>query len=145
VVPELVDRTVALAIELGLPMLFPTDIVGYVNDVNWDDDDLAVLERARQRLDAAGLAVADRFWMGLSHLGGDLASAFDGLISSAEPGLTYVSLHCAGAGDISDVHPNDADWRIAELALMTDLAFADRVAQRNVNLVGMRGGARQRD
>ena len=139
VVPELVDGTVDLAIELGVPTLFPADIAGYVNDVNWDDDDLAVLESARNRLDAAGLAVSDRFWMGLSYLGDDVGATFDALLREAEPGLTYVSLHCATDGDVVDVHPNDAAWRIAEHALLTDQAFVEATQRAEVGLVGMRG------
>lgn len=137
-VPELAEVTVSIAVEYEIPTLFPADVAGYVNDVNWDDSDLSALHHARARLEDAGLAFADRFWMGLSYRDEECPVVFRRLVSEAEPGFTYVSLHCAARGDIEAVHPRDAWWRVGEYRLFTERTFVEWVGGQAVELLGMR-------
>jgi hypothetical protein len=56
----------------------------------------------------------------------------------AAPGVTYLSLHCSTPGEVERLHPQDADWRIAEYQLFDDPDFLDWVAQQQVELIGFR-------
>ncbi len=83
------------------------------------------IERARKRAVAAGVALADEFVMPLEyHQREDHQSIIEGAISRIGPGVTYLSLHCARPGDITDVHPEDGTWRVREHALFSDPGFA---------------------
>ncbi len=136
--PEFVADTVDLAIAHGLPMLFPVAMERYCDDVDLEDVDIERVLEARRRLAAADLAVGDRFEMGLSHQGSPVRSSFERLISEAEDGTTFLSLHCAAPGDISAVHPNDADWRIAEYDLFMDPDFVAWIRDQPIELIGFR-------
>ena len=53
-------------------------------------------------------------------------------------GVTYVSLHCSTPGEVERLHPQDAEWRIAEYQLFGDPGFPDWVARQDVELIGFR-------
>jgi hypothetical protein len=82
--------------------------------------------------------LVDRFAMGLAmrHLSCD--EAYRDIVRHAEPGLTFVSLHCNAPGDIEAMHPNDAAWRIAEHELFQQPAFLAWIARQDVRLSGFR-------
>jgi hypothetical protein len=84
------------------------------------------------------MPVIDSFAMGLAmrHLGCD--EAFRQMVEQAAPGVTYVSLHCSTPGEVERLHPQDADWRIAEYELFDDPDFPAWVAQQKVALIGFR-------
>jgi predicted glycoside hydrolase/deacetylase ChbG (UPF0249 family) len=64
--PEFVDATVRIARDYRLPLLFPADLASYLGVLNMGDIEVSVLESARSEADAAGLAIADTFLMGLT-------------------------------------------------------------------------------
>jgi hypothetical protein len=80
----------------------------------------------------------DIFAMGLAmrHLGCE--EAFRQMVEQAAPGVTYLSLHCSTPGEVERLHPQDAEWRIAEYQLFEDAGFLDWVARQDVALIGFR-------
>lgn len=137
--PEFVDITIGIASDYRLPLVFPADLASFLTVLDVGVVDLGVLENARQRAAAAGLAVADTFLMGLSHQNEqDVRATFERELASLRPGVTYLSLHCATPGDIDQIHPNDAHWRKAEYQLFADPGFLDWLNQQPITIEGMR-------
>jgi hypothetical protein len=64
--------------------------------------------------------------------------AFRHMVEHAAAGLTFLSLHCNSPGDIEELHPNDATWRIAVYQLFQEPDFLAWVAARAVSLGGFR-------
>jgi chitin disaccharide deacetylase len=60
------------------------------------------------------------------------------MVEQAAPGVSYVSLHCSTPGEVERLHPQDADWRIAEYQLFDRPDFLAWVAQQKVELIGFR-------
>lgn len=137
--PEFVENTVEMAIDYRLPTLFPGELDGYFSALDTGPVNIDVVSAARDRLVDSGLAVGDRFLMGLSHRNDtDPRDVFEHLVSSLGPGTTYLSLHCAVPGDIEQVHPNDAAWRISEDAVFASAEFLGWLRDQEVEIVGMR-------
>jgi chitin disaccharide deacetylase len=139
--PEFAAITVRIAQDYRLPLFFPTDIASFLSvlDMGLDlgEPDIAVLKSARRQ--AGALAVGDSFVMGLTYQTAPAArSTFERLLSDLSPGVTYLSLHCSKAGDIEQVHPNDAAWRIAEYELFSDPDFVAWLSAQPFRLGGMR-------
>lgn len=146
-VPEVAPITVALGVEYGLPTLFPHEFDDYASTVHISDAaddlprvDLDEIAELRQRLDRAGLAVADRFVMGLGSPDRPVREVYEALLTPIEPGVTYVSLHCAAPGEITAVHPRTAAFRIHEFDLFGDPGFVRWVIERGWKPVGFRDG-----
>ena len=56
----------------------------------------------------------------------------------AQPGVTYLALHCNASGDIEVIDPPRAHARTDEVALFQDPGFLSWVAAQDVALVGFR-------
>jgi hypothetical protein len=136
--PEFVETYLQLGREYRLPVLLPERIETYVSVLDMGPLDTGLYPRLLAGVRAAGMPVIDTFAMGLAmrHLGCD--EAFRQMVEQAGPGLTYLSLHCSTPGEVERLHPQDADWRIAEYRLFDDPDFLDWVAQQEVQLIGFR-------
>ncbi len=139
VVPEFVENTVQMAIDHRLPILLPSDINGYFAVLETGPVDMTVLEFQRNRLADVRLAVGDTFLMGLTFKDEpNPRETFLRLLSNLGPGTTYLSLHCSTTGDIEQVHPNNASWRIDEDRLFSDSTFARWLHHQPIDIAGMR-------
>jgi chitin disaccharide deacetylase len=136
--PEFVETYLELGREYRLPVLLPERIETYVSVLDMGPLDTDLYPRLLADASAAGMPVIDIFAMGLAmrHLGCD--EAFRQMVEQAAPGVTYVSLHCSTPGEVERLHPQDADWRIAEYQLFDDPDFLAWVAQQKVELIGFR-------
>jgi chitin disaccharide deacetylase len=136
--PEFVETYLELGREYRLPVLLPERIETYVSVLDMGPLDTDLYPRLLADASAAGMPVIDSFAMGLAmrHLGCD--EAFRQMVEQAAPGVTYVSLHCSTPGEVERLHPQDADWRIAEYELFDDPDFPAWVAQQKVALIGFR-------
>ena len=129
--PEWVERTVDIAIDHQLPVAFPDDLDGLFAVLNMGPMDVDAVRRAHRRAATVGVALADRFVMPLTHHETHGEGAWDHgaiireMLDDVGPGVTYLSLHCAVAGDVEHVHPNDASWRIGEHAALSDASMSD--------------------
>lgn len=120
--PEYLEVTVELAEHYGIPVLLPGDLESYYADVGIDAAAPGVRE-VRADLAAKDLLVADHFSMGYNERHRPCREVYEELIADAPPGVTYLSLHCSVPGDIAEVHPGSAGWRVAEYELFRDPAF----------------------
>jgi hypothetical protein len=136
--PEFVEIYLELGREYRLPVLLPDNIESYVSVLDMGPLDADLYPRLLTEAAGAGMPVIDTFAMGLAmrHLGCE--EAFRQMVDQAMPGVTYVSLHCSTPGEVERLHPQDADWRIAEYQLFDDPHFLDWVAQQKVELIGFR-------
>jgi predicted glycoside hydrolase/deacetylase ChbG (UPF0249 family) len=136
--PEFVETYLQLGREYRLPVLLPERIETYVSVLDMGPLDADLYPRLVEESGAAGMPVIDTFAMGLAmrHLGCD--EAYRQMVEQAAPGVTFVSLHCSTPGEVERLHPQDADWRIAEYQLFDDADFSDWVAQQKVELIGFR-------
>ena len=136
--PEFVETYLQLGREYRLPVLLPERIETYVSVLDMGPLDADLYPRLLDEAGAAGMPVIDAFAMGLAmrHLGCD--EAYRQMVEQAAPGVTYVSLHCSTPGEVERLHPQDAEWRIAEYQLFDDPDFVDWVAQQQVELIGFR-------
>lgn len=133
--PEFIERTAAIAVDYDLPVLLPRGFATYATDVDLDDVDGHLAEEIQSRLGAQ--AVGDRFVMGLTYQDENPDEAFDGIVERLEPGVTFLSLHCAASGDVEVVHANDGAWRVAEYELLRSHALAHRLRSRGAEVISM--------
>ena len=136
--PEYVEATADLAIEYGLPMLLPADIDRYYRDLRLRDAVAGPALEARSRLERHGLVLSDRFAIGYNRQDEKCRAVYQRLIAEAEEGVTYLSLHCSAPGDIEEVHPRSAAWRVAEYELFRNPEFVEWVARSDVEVRGIR-------
>lgn len=133
--PEFVERTAAIAVDYGLPVLLPHEFAAYAADVDVDDPDDSLASDVKSRLGT--MAVGDRFVMGLTYKEGDSDEAFDGIVDRLQPGVTFLSLHCAASGDVEAVHSNDGSWRVAEYELLRSGSLAQRLRASGAEVISM--------
>jgi hypothetical protein len=133
--PEFVEIYLELGRAYRLPVLLPECIESYVGVLDMGPLDPELYPRL---LADAAMPAIDLFAMGLAmrHLGCE--EAFRQMVEQAAPGVTYVSLHCSTPGEVERLHPQDADWRIAEYRLFDQPDFLDWVARQSVDLIGFR-------
>jgi chitin disaccharide deacetylase len=135
--PEFAAIYVALGRDYRLPILLTRDSASYDSVLALGPVERSFYDRLVAEL-GEGVPVIDRFAMGLGMRDLSCAEAYRQIVGHAAPGITFVSLHCNAPGDIEDLHPNDADWRIAEYQLFQDPDFLGWVAAQDVQLVGFR-------
>jgi chitin disaccharide deacetylase len=136
--PEFAAIYVALGREYRLPVLLTRDSASYDSVLAMGPVDRSFYERLIADLEGEGVPVIDRFAMGLAMRHLSCEDAFRHMVAHAAPGTTFLSLHCNAPGDIEDLHPNDADWRIAEYRLLQEPRFLSWVAAQDVQLTGFR-------
>ena len=136
--PEFVEIYLELGREYQLPVLLPERIETYVAVLDMGPVDTGLYAQLQAEARAAGMPVIDEFAMGLAmrHLGCE--EAYRQMVEQAASGVTYVSLHCSTPGEVERLHPQDADWRIAEYRLFDHPAFLDWAARQDVELIGFR-------
>jgi chitin disaccharide deacetylase len=136
--PEFVEIYLALGREYRLPVLLPERIETYVSVLDMGPVDTDLYEQLQAEARAANMPAIDVFVMGLAmrHLGCE--EAFRQMVEQSAPGVTYVSLHCSTPGEVERLHPQDAEWRIAEYQLFDQPGFLDWVARQDVELIGFR-------
>jgi chitin disaccharide deacetylase len=100
--------------------------------------DLGYYDQLIAALSAQDVPLIDRFAMGLAMRQHSCEQAYHRIVEQAEPGVTYLSLHCSTPGEVERLHPDDAAWRIAEYRLFQEPAFLDWVARQDVRLIGFR-------
>jgi hypothetical protein len=136
--PEFAGIYTALGREYRLPVLIPRQSVTYDSVLELGPVDRSFYDRLVGKLARDGAPVIDQFAMGLAMRDRSCDDAYRAVVQNAAPGTTYVSLHCNTPGDIEDLHPNDASWRIAEYHLFQDPEFLGWVATQDVRLSGYR-------
>jgi chitin disaccharide deacetylase len=136
--PEFADIYVRLGREYRLPVLLPREVSTYVAVLDLGPLDLEYYERLLGELSAQDVPLIDRFAMGLAMRQHGCEAAYRQIVGQAEPGVTYVSLHCSTPGEIERLHPNDAAWRIAESQLFEEPGFLGWVAGQEVAPIGFR-------
>jgi predicted glycoside hydrolase/deacetylase ChbG (UPF0249 family) len=137
--PEFVEHTVDIAIEFNLPVLFPRDIEDLLAVVNIGTVNVSVIRAALKRATKHGVAFGDTFLMPLEHRDrSDHEAVLKQRLSEIEGGVTYLSLHASTPGDIHDVHPHDAAWRIGEYTVLRDRAFQEWLSGSDIDVVGVR-------
>jgi predicted glycoside hydrolase/deacetylase ChbG (UPF0249 family) len=136
--PEFAEIYLSLGREYRLPVLLPERIETYVSVLDMGPVDTDLYAQLQVEARAASMPAIDTFAMGLAmrHLG--CKEAFRQMVEQAAPGVTYVSLHCSTSGEVERLHPQDAEWRIAEYQLFADSGFPNWVARQDVELIGFR-------
>jgi predicted glycoside hydrolase/deacetylase ChbG (UPF0249 family) len=136
--PEFAAIYVALGRDYRLPILLNRDSASYDSVLAMGPVERGFYDRLIAQLEGEGVPLIDRFAMGLGTSDLSCAETYRQIVEHAAPGVTFVSLHCNAPGDIEDLHPNDADWRIAEYQLFQEPDFLGWVATRDVQLTGFR-------
>ena len=136
--PEFADMYVRLGREYRLPILLVRDSSSYSSVLDMGPLDPQFYDELVAQQSAKDLPLIDRFAMGLAMRQHSCEQAFRLMVEHAEPGVTYLSLHCSTPGEVERVHPHDAAWRIAEYRLFEDPAFLAWVAEQDVALIGFR-------
>jgi chitin disaccharide deacetylase len=68
----------------------------------------------------------------------EIPAAYRHILSSIEPGLTIVAMHCNAPGDIEVIDPERAHCRIGEYAMVKDPWFLSFVGTLDLKLIGFR-------
>jgi hypothetical protein len=136
--PEFAAIYVRLGREYRLPVLLARSSSSYVSVLDMGPLDLGYYDQLIAALSAQDVPLIDRFAMGLAMRQHSCEQAYHRIVEQAEPGVTYLSLHCSTPGEVERLHPDDAAWRIAEYRLFQDPAFLDWVARQDVRLIGFR-------
>jgi predicted glycoside hydrolase/deacetylase ChbG (UPF0249 family) len=137
--PEFVERTIDIAVDFNLPVLFPRDIEGMLEASEMGAVDVSVIRGALERATGHGVAFGDTFLMPLEHgERSDHEAVLKKCVSGIEGGITYLSLHASKPGDVQFMHPIDAPWRIGEYEVFRDPSFHDWLSGLDVDMVGVR-------
>jgi hypothetical protein len=136
--PEFAAIYVALGREYRLPVLLNRDSASYDSVLAMGPLDRGFYGDLIEELDGEGVPLVDRFAMGLAMRHLSCEEALRHMVRHAAPGITFLSLHCNAPGDIEAMHPNDADWRIAEYKLLQQPDFLAWVAAQEIHLAGFR-------
>lgn len=136
--PEFVDSYLALGRQYRLPVLLPRRIGTYLSVLDMGPIEAGAYTRILNRLTSQGTPLIDAFAMGLAMRHRPCDEAYRHAVELAVPGVTYLSLHCSTPGEVERVHPNDADWRIAEYQLFDAPEFIDWVRAQDAHLIGFR-------
>jgi hypothetical protein len=136
--PEFVESYLALGRQYGLPVLLPRRIGTYLSVLDMGPIATGAYGGVLNRLGSEGVPLIDAFAMGLALRQRPCEHVYRHVIELAVPGVTYLSLHCSTPGEVERVHPNDADWRIAEYRLFDEPGFVDWIKAQDVHLLGFR-------
>ena len=136
--PEFAELYVALGREYRLPVLLTRHVASYTGLLDLGPIDPEFYDQLLGRLDAEGLPLIDRFAMGLALRQHSCEQAYRQMVGEALQGVTYLSLHCSTPGEVERMHPDDADWRIAEHELFQEPGFLAWVAAQQVERIGFR-------
>ena len=119
------------ALILGVRSMFAVGEMGAVH--------VSVIRAALKRATKRGVAFGDTFLMPLEHRDrSDHEAVLKRCLSNIEGGITHLSLHASTPGDVQDVHPNDAAWRLGEYTVLRDQAFQDWLSGMDIDVVGVR-------
>lgn len=136
--PEFAEIYLRLGREYRLPVLLPRQADSYVSVLDMGPLDIGFYDELAQTAEAQGVPMIDAFAMGLAMRHHSCDEAYRQMVEQAEPGVTYLSLHCSTPGEVERLHPNDADWRIAEYELFDSPDFLGWIAGQDVRLIGFR-------
>lgn len=137
--PELLAITLRLGREYRLPVLLPRDLGSYLERLDLGPVDPELYAAAIAELEAIGAPIVDHFRMTPGVPSGEAPAAYQTLLTTLPPGLTFFALHCNIAGDIEAIVPARAHWRTDEHRL-----FAGGQPQRWLQEQGIvRVGCRQ--
>jgi hypothetical protein len=137
-VPELAEIYVRLGREYRLPTLLPRRFHHYSGVLQLGDlsgFDYATLARS---LSSEGWPSVDDFRMTPGVPREAAEKAYAGLVTTIEPGVTYLALHCNAPGDIETIVPTRAHWRTDEYRLLADDRFDRLAAASGIIAIGMR-------
>jgi predicted glycoside hydrolase/deacetylase ChbG (UPF0249 family) len=139
--PEFVEATVRIASDYRIPLLFPSDLESYLSVLEMGGVDVPALEEARRQ--AGPFGFGNTFLMGLTYqLEPDCRATFERLLTDLPAGVTYLSLHCASPGDVEQIHPHSAQWRVAEYELFSDPGFLEWMTGQPFKIRGLRLSSR---
>jgi predicted glycoside hydrolase/deacetylase ChbG (UPF0249 family) len=136
--PEFVELYVALGREYRLPILLPRQSIAYSGVLDMGPLDPTFYRGLTERLVNERAPLIDSFAMGLAMRQHTCDQAYRHIVQQAEPGVTFLSLHCSTPGEVERLHPSDAAWRVAEYQLFEDPDFLGWVAGQEVSLIGFR-------
>jgi len=136
--PEFAEIYVGLGRHYQLPVLLCRNSASYDSVLAMGPIDRSFYDRLIAELDDEGVPLIDHFAMGLAMRHRPCEDAFHHMVEHAGLGSTYLSLHCSTPGEVEEMHPDDATWRIAEYQLFQERAFLDWVAAQDVGLGGFR-------
>ncbi len=136
--PEFADIYLQLGVDYDVPILFPKDWDAYGRFLRLGDGDpnghtrrlTVVSERSNPLFDV----VVETPWAPLA----ESDAAYEQVLDSIEPGLTFLALHCNAAGDIETIDPRRAHARIYEHRRFQERAFLDHAVKLNLKMIGFR-------
>jgi predicted glycoside hydrolase/deacetylase ChbG (UPF0249 family) len=136
--PEFADLYVALGRHYQLPVLLCRNSQSYDTVLDMGPIDRSFYQGLIAELEREGVPLVDHFAMGLAMRHRPCDDAYRHMVLHAEPGVTFLSLHCSTPGDIEEMHPDDATWRIAEYHLFQKPDFLAWIATQAAQLGGFR-------
>ncbi len=137
-VPELRAVYLRLGRDYRLPVLLPRAFGQYVGALNMGARPEGDAAAYAGLLEATGQPQIDEFRMTPGVGSAEVEPAYRALLTTVEPGVTFVALHCNAPGDIEAIVPPRAHWRTDEYALFGAGAPAGWMAGAGVIPIGMR-------
>jgi chitin disaccharide deacetylase len=134
-VPELAEIYLRLGREYRLPTLLPRRFDSFARVLRLGDlsgFDYAALRRADDWPDV------DEFRMTPGVPSDEAEEVYTRLVTTIEPGVTYLALHCNAPGEIETIVPPRAHWRTDEYRLFAGDRFARIAADQGIVTIGMR-------
>ncbi len=134
-VPELAAINLRLGREYRLPTLLPRRFGSYAGVLRLGDlsgFDYGALRQADDWPDM------DEFRMTPGVPSEEAEEAYTRLVTTIEPGVTYLALHCNAPGEIETIVPPRAHWRTDEYRLFQGERFRRLAEEQGIVLLGMR-------
>lgn len=126
--PEFCDRYVTVALDYGIPTLFPASLSAYMPNHNLQGVADAALAPAAERLAASGQRLADRVLETPWNRDRPREDRYDALLDRIGPGLTFICFHANAPGELELIEPGSAAIRIDEYELLASPGFRAKAA-----------------
>jgi predicted glycoside hydrolase/deacetylase ChbG (UPF0249 family) len=134
-VPELAAIYLRLGREYRLPTLLPRRFQSYAGVLRLGDLDGFDYAGLREDRD---LPDVDEFRMTPGVPSDEAEGAYRHLVTTIEPGVTFLALHCNAPGEIETIVPPRAHWRTDEYRLLAGDPFKRLAAEHGIVTIGMR-------
>jgi predicted glycoside hydrolase/deacetylase ChbG (UPF0249 family) len=136
--PEYSDIYIRLGAEYRLPILMPRAFEGYGCASTFGNVDTRINDLRALQLEKSGTPIFDAFYESPWVASADSRSAYENLLRSLTPGLSFLALHCNAPGDIEVIDPPRAHCRTDEFTIFQDTAFLKLVDELAIKLVSFR-------
>ena len=138
-VAEVLEITLRLGQEYGLPVLLPRSFEKYMGMACYSpQDDLSGIRTAIKAMDQRGHIVIDHFQTSTCAPSPQSLASYVNLMTELPNGITFLALHCSTPGDFEIIIPDRAYRRTDDYHSFKTPQLHSRIRDLGIKTIGMR-------